>query len=228
MSLIMRQAGGARGAPGGDQQSRPATSQMMREYAVQSRFQSGAMGDPFIHGWVIRGIAKVGGGLIKKAGGFIAGLGAGGLGADVIQGTRTDPIYPWSEGSVAEVPPPNGQENGRLDIPGEEWARRLPGGKTGQYTLEQVNYWKDRAGRGSGYRKHWNKSGYYREGPDGPIYIWPGMIQVRNRHRNPQNWRATSHALTRTRQARRRAERIIDETKSSKQVHSAKDRRAGR
>ena len=219
MSLIMRQAGGARGAPGGDQQSRPATSQMMREYAVQSRFQSGAMGDPFIHHWVLKGIAKVGGGIIKKAGGFIAGLGAGaGLG-----GGSDDPTY----GPVEEIPPPNGQENGRLDIPGEEWARRLPGGKTGQYTQQQINYWKDRAGRGSGYRKHWNKSGYYREGPDGPIYIWPGMIEVRNRHRNPQNWRATGHALTRTRQARRRAERIIAETKSTKQVHAAKHKLLG-
>ena len=219
MSLLMRQAGGARSAPGGDRQSRPATGQMLREYAVQSRFQSGAMGDPFLHGF----LAKGAGWILKKAGTL---LGGAAIGTEI---ARRDPVH--------QIPPPPDitdisvrdpfQENGRLDIPGQEWARRLPGGKTGQYSLAQVNHWKDRAGRGSGYRKHWNKSGYYREGPDGPVYIWPGMIEVRNRHRNPQNWRATSHALTRTRQARRRAERIMDETKSSAQVHSAKHKRIG-
>ena len=223
MSLIMKQAGGARSSPGGrygGQGNRPMSSQMMREYAVGSQFHAGgAAGDPFIHGWVIKGIVKVGGKLLRKIKGPAAQVGGGVLVGEQLGGQTYDPTTEPGLDPGLQHPY---QENGRRDIPGQRLERILPFGKTGEYSYEQIAGWKDRAGRASGYRKHWNKSGYYRQGQDGPVYIFPGMIQVTNRHRNPQNWRATGHALTRTRAARGRAERIMAETKSTKQVHAAK------
>lgn len=164
------------------------------------RFYGAGQGDPFFGG-LLGTVLKVGGSLIKK---LLPGAGATAIGERVLRdpGTRTDPNPDFRPPWMDPVP----QENGRMEIPGEEWARRLPGGKTGMYSREQIQMWAARAGRASGQTgHHWNKSGYYRNTPDGPAYIFPGMISVRNRRRNPANSRATRRAIGRIDGAKRMA-----------------------
>lgn len=195
----MRQARLQGGRPGYRQAGR-ISSAVSNEYAAMQRFYGAGVGDPWFGG-LLATVGRVGLGLVKK---LIPGLTAGAA-IDVM--APPDPIElsrPHMEPSPWDVRP--GQQNGRMEIPGEEWARRLPGGKTGMYTSEQVAGWAARAGRASGQTgHHWNKSGYYRNTPDGPAYIFPGMISVRNRRRNPANSRATRRAIGRIDGAKRMA-----------------------
>jgi hypothetical protein len=196
----MRQARLQGGRPGYRQAGR-ISSAVSNEYAAMQRFYGQGMGDPWLPA-ILGTIGRLGGGLIKK---LAPGLFAGAAAETVM--SAPDPIHvsaPHVEPSPWDVRP--GQQNGRMEIPGEDWARRLPGGKTGMYTREQVAGWAARAGRASGQTgHHWNKSGYYRNTPDGPAYIWPGMRSVRNRRRNPANARATRRAIGRIDGAKRMA-----------------------
>jgi hypothetical protein len=210
MSLIMRQAR-VHGAQSGYRQAGKVSPTVAREYAGLERFYDAGMGDPFFGG-ILGTVLKVGGSLVKK---LIPGLGAATVADAAFE--RPPPAgpfqsQPWDAGTMYGPSGPSGprlvdpQQDPRYQIPGEEWARRLPGGKTGMYPPEQIQMWKARAGRPSGQTgHHWNKSGYYRNTPDGAVYIWPGMISVRNRRRNPANARATRRAIGRIDGAKRMA-----------------------